>query len=216
MFNKKRDVHILIMEQIKDVERCFMSFKSFMKAALVPETPVSTLASLAHEVNVAEDKADKSLRAMIDSLSGGSYLPSTKEDLISIATSCDKVANKCETISNLITLYKLNIPVVLDEELNKIFEITGEQFAVLQTSIDMLFSNMYALQKDHAILDEIRALETKIDRLESSINVKVFDMDIELAAKMQLHEIIEKTADLSDIIEDIADKIQIMLIARKA
>ncbi len=216
MFNKKRDVHILIMEQIKDVERCFISFRSFMKAALVNETPAATLDSLRLDVNSAEDKADKSLRAMIDSLSAGVYLPSTKEDLIAIATSCDKVANKCESIANLITLYKLSIPCEFDEDINKIFEITAEQFAVLQTTIDMLFSNMNKLQKDHAILDDIRALETKIDRIEYAASARIFEMDIELAAKMQLYGIIERLADLSDIIEDIADKIQIMLIARKA
>ena len=216
MFNKKRDVHILIMEQIKDVERCFISFRSFMKAALVFETPFATLDSLRLDVNNGEDKADKSLRAMIDSLSSGTYLPSTKEDLISIATSCDKVANVCESIANLVVLYKLKIPTEFDDDINKLFEITAEQFAVLQTSIDMLFSNMNKLQKDHTILDEIRSLETKVDRVEASISSRIFDMDIELAAKMQLHHIIERLADLSDIIEDIADKIQIMLIARKA
>ena len=41
-------------------------------------------------------------------------------------------------------------------------------------------------------------------------------MDIELAAKMQLFDIIDLFCDISDIIENIADKIQIMLIARKA
>ena len=41
-------------------------------------------------------------------------------------------------------------------------------------------------------------------------------MDIELAAKMQFFGIVETLCDISDIIEDVADKIQIMLIARKA
>ena len=80
----------------------------------------------------------------------------------------------------------------------------------------MLFSKMNALQKDPAILDEIRALESKVDRIEDKLNEDIFTLDIGLAEKMQISHIVELLCDLSDIIEDIADKIQIMLIARKA
>ena len=80
----------------------------------------------------------------------------------------------------------------------------------------MLFSKMNTLQKDTSILDEIRSLESQIDKLEQKISESIFDSDIELAAKMQFASIVERLCDISDIIEDIADKIQIMLITRKA
>ena len=80
----------------------------------------------------------------------------------------------------------------------------------------MLFSKMNALQKDSSILDEIRALETKIDVIEYRITESIFANDTELAAKILFANIVESLCDISDIIEDIADKIQIMLIARKA
>ena len=216
MFNKKCNVHDLIMEQIKDVEKCLVTFKSFMTAAVVEDTSFATLDSLRIAVGDAENAADVSLRAMIDSLSGGSYLPSTREDLISIATSCDKIANKCEDVSKLIVLFKLSLPTQFANDIKEIFSITEQQFAKLEGAIDMLFSNMNALQKNHAILDEIRALETKVDVIEYSISQRIFDMDIELAAKMQLFDLIDLYCDISDVIENIADKIQIMLIARKA
>jgi predicted phosphate transport protein (TIGR00153 family) len=187
-----------------------------MAAAVVEETAPATLDSLRIAVGDAENAADISLRAMIDSLSDGSYLPSTREDLISIATSCDKIANKCEDVSKLIVLFKLNLPTQFANDIKEIFSITEQQFAKLEGAIDMLFSNMNALQKNHAVLDEIRALETKVDVIEYSVSQRIFDMDIELAAKMQLFDLIDLFCDISDVIENIADKIQIMLIARKA
>ena len=45
---------------------------------------------------------------------------------------------------------------------------------------------------------------------------QIFAMDTELAAKMQFFQLVQRICDISDVIEDIADKIQIMLIARKA
>ena len=41
-------------------------------------------------------------------------------------------------------------------------------------------------------------------------------MDISLAEKMQMKEFADDIADISDIIENLADKIQIMLVTRKA
>ena len=187
-----------------------------MRAATTTETVHETLRALFIGVQDAEVDADRSLRAMIDSLSEGSFLPSTREDLISIATSCDKVANKCETIAKIIVFQRFRCPAAYAEDFNTIFTITKEQFELLENSISMLFSKMNALQKDPSILDNIRALESKIDRIEDKLQEEIFTMDISLAEKMQISHVVVLLCDLSDIIEDIADKIQIMLIARKA
>jgi predicted phosphate transport protein (TIGR00153 family) len=153
---------------------------------------------------------------MIDSLSRGSYLPSTRQDLINIATSCDKIANKCETVAKQIILYRFIFPAEFAADFNEIYDITEKQFGLLEQSVDMLFSKMNALQKDASILDEIRSLETQIDIIEYRISERIFAGDGELASKMMFVSIVELLCDISDIIEDIADKIQIMLIARKA
>lgn len=216
MFKKGSDSHDLIMAQIRDVENCLNRFEVFMRAAATVEVSPRSLTTLFDDVSIAEDQADRSLRKMIDSAGRAGYLPSTREDLISIATSCDKIANKCEYVAYLVTMYNFQFPESFAKDFADIFDLTEQQFALLEEAIGMLFSKMNQLQKDPAILDRIRALETQIDRVESRIGHRIFDMDIELAAKMQFFGIVEALCDISDIIEDVADKIQIMLIARKA
>ena len=215
MFKKGSDSHELITAQIRDVEACLDKFREFMHAATVEPSPRS-LGNLFQEVAIAEDRADRSLRAMIDSAGRGIYLPSTREDLISVATSCDKIANKCEEVAYLISLYNLKFPETFEQELTDIFSLITKQFSLLKEVIGMLFSKMSKLQKDPSILDEIRSLESQVDRIENLLDHRIFDMDIELAEKMQIYGVLEKFCDISDIIENIADKIQIMLIARKA
>ncbi|MBQ9080909.1 MAG: DUF47 family protein [Clostridia bacterium] len=216
MLRKHSDVHATIVEQIKDVEKCLINFENFMRAATTPETVPETLRALCEGVMDAENAADVSLRAMIDSLSAGSYLPSTREDLISIAASCDKIANKCETVAKIIVQQRLVCPAEYAESLNEIFNITKQQFEILEECISMLFSKLNVLQQDPAKLDSIRALESQVDRIEDGLYETIYASNIELAAKMQFSHVIEMLCDLSDIIEDIADKIQIMVIARKA
>jgi predicted phosphate transport protein (TIGR00153 family) len=111
---------------------------------------------------------------------------------------------------------RFRFPAEFSEDVNKILAITDEQFELLQNSVGALFSDFGALAKDHRILDDIRTHESAVDRIEQKLYDSIFDMDITLAEKMQLFQFVEWLADLSDIIENIADKIQIMLITRKA
>ena len=215
MFKKDAKVHILISEQIKDVEECLITFEGFMRAAVVPSTAGETLRSLAAGVDKAENAADVSLRRMIDSLSG-QYLPSTRQDLIALATSCDHVANKCEHIAKSMVTRKIRFPEEFGDDLMEIISLTKQQFTILEQSITLLFTQLGAFLKDHHILDEIRTLESRVDAIEENLYEKIYAMDLDVANQDRMAGMLELICDSSDIIENIADQIQIMLITRKA
>ena len=218
MFQKKKNdnVHTLIMEQINDVENCFINFESFVRAVCVPQTAHETLKTLCTSICEAEATADKSLRRMIDSLGGGMFLPSTREDFISIATNCDRIANKCEGFAKMVVFQKFRFTEDYSEDLLNILSITHNQFELLEKSISELFANFGALLKDHSILDEIRAEESHVDAIEETLYEKTFALDIGLAERRQMASFIEMICGISDLIENIADKIQIILVTRKA
>ena len=212
---KNNEVHAYIMEQIKDVEACMRSFENFIRAASSPGTDAETLEMLCNDVCKKEDVADRSLRRMIDSLVGTSFLPSSREDLIAIATSCDKVANKCESVALMAVYQHFRFPEDHANDLLKIISITHKQFDLLEESISLLFAKFGELLKDHAILDQVRDLETEVDIIEQNLYKDIFRMDMDLAHQTQLAHYVDELCDLSDQIEDIADKIQIMLVTRK-
>lgn len=218
MFAKKKNnrVYELITDQIKDVETSLIHFESFLLAVTTKETAFETMQALSGSVAQSEAAADTSLRRMIDSLADASLLPSTREELIEIATSCDSVANKCEHAANMIVFQRFRFPDSYAEDIMKIIAITREQFNVLKKSVLQLFMNFSDLLKDHKILDDIRDYESQVDVIEQSLYKKVFVLDMGLAERTQLAKMIEYLSDISDIIENIADKIQIMLITRKA
>ncbi len=215
MLKKNNNVRDLIIAQVDDVKKALLALESFLRAETTPQTVPETLRSLMVAVCDAERDADISLRAMIESLNNGRYLPSTREDIISIATKCDKVANKCETLAKDIVFRHFRFPEAYAADIMQIVAITVEQFNVLENAIDTLFSKMGELIKDHAILDQVRALESRVDTIEDKMHEAIFDTDMTLPEKVQAARMLELLCDLSDIIEDIADKIQIMLIARK-
>ena len=218
MFLKSNNskVHTMIVEQIKDVEGCLVAFEKFLKAAVKTDTVPETLEALSDGVHQMENAADRSLRMMIDSLSDGAFLPATREELISIATSCDKVANKCEEVALQITFQGFRFPEFCAEPLVAMMQATAEQFKLLENAISQLFGDFGSLLKDHSILDQIRACESTVDAHEVALFKQIYKMEIGLAERQQAANFVGRVADVSDIIEDIADKIQIMLITRKA
>ena len=213
--SKNNNIHKLIMEQINDVENCLIKFESFVRAACTTDSSPELLRSLSDDVCKHEEIADTSLRRMIDSLSGSSFLPSSREEIITIASSCDRIANKCESFSVLVVLQRFNFPDGYAESLLEILNIIKKQFELLEESISRLFADFGALLKDHSILDDIRHQESKIDKIENMLYNKTFSLDIGLAERMQIFNFVSHICSISDLIENIADKIQIMLVTRK-
>lgn len=218
MFKKTKNdsVHELIMDQLAKVKECLSSFDCFMKVLSSPENDQETLRKLCDEVYEKEHLADIALRRMIDSLSGTMFLPSTREDLISIGTSCDKLANKCEDISYMVVLQNFRFPDDYSEDVKEIMNLSNKQYEVLERAISLLFNRIGDLFKDHSILDVIRDYESQIDVFERKLYEKSYSLDLGLAERMQLTEFVSSLCDLSDIAENVADKIQIMIVTRKA
>lgn len=213
---KGNSTHQLIMEQITDVEKCMICLESFIRAACAPDASREVLQNLSRQVAAAEAAADASRRRMIDSLGDSTYLPSTREELISIAASCDEIANICEEFSARVIQQRFRIPSVYTPDVLQIIQICHSQFDILETSISQLFSQFGKLLKDHTILDQIRACESQVDDIERSLYDRIFQMDLDLAHQMQIANFIDLLCDIADTIEDVADKIQIMLVTRKA
>lgn len=214
--HKTASVYELIIDQIEDIEATLIQYESFLCVAAKPETSMETLGALADKIGEAESKADDSLRRMIDSLATTPLLPATRQELVDIATSSDKIANKCERTSAMMYRQHFLFPEEFADDLLEIIALTRTQFGILKQAIAKLFGNFNALAKDHSILDEIREYESRVDSIEAELYSKVFNLPIGLAEQTQIAHFVDMTCDASDIIENIADKIQIMLITRKA
>ena len=213
---KGNEVHEMIMEQFKNIKKTMYSFEEFINVSYTKRGDSDTLRSLCDTVYDNESAADYALRRMIESLSGSPFLPQTREELISIASSCDKIANRCEDVAYNMILQGFLFPEDFHEDLKEIIAVTHQEFKLLEESISMLFSNFKDFLKNHSILDDIRELESKVDRIERKLLKKTYGYNLDAAQTAQMAGFIQATCDISDVIEDIADKIQVMLVTRKA
>ncbi|MBQ8802641.1 MAG: DUF47 family protein [Tyzzerella sp.] len=214
--NKNQKVHELIMEQFANVKSVLFTFEDFLRVACSEESDMDVLRELSNKIFEQEAEADRSLRRMIDSLGNAAYLPSTREELISIGTKCDRIANKCETVCRMVVLQQFRFPSEYHADLQEILTITHKQFKTLENSISAVFSRFNEMLKDHSILHDIRVLESAVDAIEHKLLEDTYNRDMGLAEKQQLAKFVSLVCDISDIIEDVSDTILIMLVTRKA
>ena len=116
----------------------------------------------------------------------------------------------------MVMLQKFNFPEGYADSLLEIMSIIKVQFELLEEAISKLFDSFSAFLKDHSVLDKIREQESKVDDIERYLYEKTYALDIGLAERMQIANLIEHICAITDLIENIADEIQIMLVIRKA
>lgn len=213
--SKSEKVSKNFFAQQEDVAECFEKFEEFFTLLFREETTREQLKSAKIAVDGAEAAADRELINICQNMKE-TFLPATRKTLISLAQSTDSIANRCQAIVRKIYLEKSVLPAALHADILQIVAITEEELTLLYKAIDMLLNDYKTLNKDRKILTDVRSEESKVDHIETMLHERVFDMDIPLYEKIYIWDIVEKVCNISDVIENIADQIQVMLIEREA
>ena len=213
--NKNPKLSKCFSDHREDVVNCFGKFEEFFKVLFSDNPDPATLQSLKIAVDNCENAADGELRHVVDLLSD-SFLPTTRTHLITVVQTTDDVANLCQEIVRHIMLEKVELPAAIRADLLEIIAITKTQLSILYNAVDLLINDFKTLNNDRKVLDDVRAEESKVDNIQAALHERIFNLDISLAEKVYFRDLMEHICDLSDMIEDISDKIQIMLVEREA
>ena len=213
--NKNPKLSKCFSDHREDVVNCFGKFEEFFKVLFSDNPDPATLQSLKIAVDNCENAADGELRHVVDLLSD-SFLPTTRTHLITVVQTTDDVANLCQEIVRHIMLEKVEMPMAIRADLLEIIAITKTQLSILYNAVDLLINDFKTLNNDRKVLDDVRAEESKVDNIQAALHERIFNLDISLAEKVYFRDMMEYICDLSDMIEDISDKIQIMLVEREA
>lgn len=182
----------------------------FLTGGITPQAE-----ELCSKIDRKEKDADATRRAIVNEFMSGGMLAQTRTELLRIVELADGVANKAQDVSRQILYENVSFPDDLKVDVRNMVVLTSQQLTALSTAIELLFSNYEQLIKDNSILEEVKAFENRVDDEELLLIRSVFAMDIPLAEKNHMKYFISKIADVSDLIEDIADAIQIMVVLRK-
>ena len=132
----------------------------------------------------------------------------------------DKIANKAETASDTVVYQSPVVPEDYKKALYKIVETMCEMFRVFQEAV-VLFTPDDVLQTADnlaAIREKITSIgimESEIDKQEEDMMRAIFESDLPLANKIQLERFLRRITEVSDVIEDAADRLYILVIRER-
>jgi len=202
-----------IMEHLSLVEKTLEAFNEVLKQYLKEDMDIDELSGLMKLVHDLEGQADDMQEEATESIMHSRLLPETKVELMRLVDRVDGVANKAESIVDHVFLFAhLKFPEEMRGEIARVMEITLQQMAAAKDMVRLLFEDF---GKAKAKTEEVDDLESEVDGLERSLISQLRHWDVSLAEKYVYLNFIEKLADISDALEDVASVVEQIIAIRQ-
>lgn len=167
---------------------------------------------LARRAGQLEGEADDVRRQVESLLLKGALLPESLQDLWDFIEHVDKLADRGEALLDFVLLQRVEIPPEVQPAITQINELTHELIDELRLALQLLFKNLTDVPNHTRRVEE---LEHEIDGLEREAVRKAFDLDMELARKTQIRELLMILTDISDQGEDVSDLLELAVARRR-
>ena len=163
---------------------------------------------LKNQVSVLEAENDSLRRQMELDLYHHMLLPDMRSDLIDLLEACDKIINKYETDMILWSLERPKIP-------NKLHRPLSQMMATSLDCVGAFIGGVKNFFSGRNVDEEIQityALEHQVDVQAFDLKSLTFkDKKLNLARQLQMKEFIYSLEKISDMTEDAADKLKVMV-----
>jgi predicted phosphate transport protein (TIGR00153 family) len=215
---KEREVKKLIDEHVKKVGECLGCFESCFEAYFQEE--FAKAQSVHESCDHTETEADVQRREIGDHLFSGAFLPIERKDIYMMTDCVDEIANKAETACDVVIYQSPEVPEAYVKTLREIIETIMEMFRIFQDAVRLYepYETLQAHDVLAAIKEKIRAIsvmESEIDKKEEALLMTIFHSDLPLANKIQMDLFLRRVAEISDVIEDAADRLYVLVIRER-
>lgn len=192
------------------LERCHDLFVEGYLAWLA-EGPGPRLEEAVGRVHQAESDADDLRVGLIRSLYGEELLPDSRGDLHQVLEAADKVANRMEDVLFFVHLRNLSCPAVLQDDLRLLLRPVEQAVATLVAAIRALLAEPSRVREIVAAID---ADESASDRFEQALVRRLFALELDLALKVLLDQLIHRIGQVADSAETASRRVDLAAIKR--
>ena len=209
-FKKQKSVFKKIEEYLDEVDICMERFIKCSIAQINTEEP-EKYNDMVENVHKAESNADDIRRDIEYELYQKALIPESRGDLLGILETLDKIPNMFEFICYQFLLQKVVVPEDFRNDFTELVKLNLKSYELLKGAVK-------AFLNDCKKIDELRKIddiESKSDRMEKNIVMKIFNSNLEKADMLILKEIAIDIGDISDRAQVVADRIALTIIKRR-
>ncbi|MDZ7697996.1 MAG: DUF47 family protein [Deltaproteobacteria bacterium] len=210
-FKKQHQVESLIYDYLENLK---MSKEHFYKALNVcfEQGICGEFDFQIDRTHKFESKADDVREDIKTLMYEKALLPESRGDIMGLLEAMDQVPRLFELVLFMIKTQKLMVPEFLILDLKELLDVTMESCALMVKQVETLFQRREGIR---ALVSTIDLNESHADHIERRIITKIFDSDIDPFQKLQLKEMIVNVGDISDQVDRISKRVNIISMKRR-
>jgi len=219
MFTEKESkVKEVIDEHVQKVGGCLGCFNGCLEAFLQGDG--ARCESIHRNCDSVETEADILHRKIGEHLYSGAFPAIERKDIYMMTGVVDKIANKVKKASDLVAYQSPDVPEDYKQTLHEIVETIVKMFRIFREAVRLFapFETLHAFDNLATIREKIAAIgimESEIDEKECAIMRTIYHSGLPLIHKIHLERFVRQITEISDVIEDAAHRLDILVIRER-
>jgi len=161
--------------------------------------------------HLSESMADDIRREIELEMYEKSLIPESRGDILGLLEVTDEVMSKAQSVLYQIETENLEIPQELKEDFIKLIHNNISAFEVAVDGFRILFHNLKAVREK---VQEVDKRESSSDRIERDLIRKIFAANYDIGEKILLKDLVIEIGNISDISEEVTDRLNIVAAKR--
>lgn len=209
-FGKKNAVHEKTgkyLDKIKETIELFRkTMENYLNGGLSRE-----FREMIESTHLSESMADDLRREIELEMYQKSLIPESRGDILGLIEATDDVLNKAQSVLYQIETESLVIPEELKDDF---IQLINNNIAASEAAIEGFKILFRSLSDVRDKVNEVDKLESSSDRMERDLIRRVFSSDYDIGQKILLKDLIIEIGNISDMCEEVTDRLNIVAAKR--
>ncbi len=172
----------------------------------------SDFSTLLNQITQIESKVDDLRREIENDLYTRSLIPDHRGDVLGLLENLDNVIDEAKNTLKMFDVESPFVPDIFHEDFIKLSEVSGNAAHSIVSSARAFFRDVYRV-KEH--LYHVYRYEKECDRIASNLKKNIFRSSLKQSEKIHLRYFALHLELVSDLAEDVADRLSIYTIKRE-
>ena len=203
---KEKEVTKLILKHYEKVLECLKSFKEAMYDYLGDKKGYR---DISYQTHIKEHEADEIRRKIQIKINEGAFLPFYRSDFVELVEMIDKIASRAKGVTQELCIENPVITEKIHDNIRLLSDISIECFTAFRNVINNLLLDKDLVADGAA---KVSKFEQEADSLEWKTLKEIFsDQKLDLAQKLMLKNFVVNLSEISDMIENTADRCMLIV-----
>lgn len=210
-FKKERQLEKLIYDYLENLGAIQSQFVKAMDICL-EKGICDEFCFFMEQTHKFESKADDLRQEINELMYSRALIPESREDMMSLLESIDRIPGSLEVILNIINIQKIVIPDLIRPDIRELIRVSMESCELMARQVDAMLKKRDGVR---SLLSDIDQKESLCDHIERRIIHKIFESSIDPFLKLQLKEMAVAMGDISDEADRISKRVNIINLKRR-